>query len=244
MTIHTTLLKVTAGLILLSLSSLHAEKKSALDIVNKAFAYTSSLKTYAFSAKTSERETQEDGTFITYTYNTDVKVNRPNQIRIDTKSKYISRTSGVNNGTYTVIRRKDKTHSQMKVPKDIDKAIEALLHKYELKYVPLASLVYSDTSAHVKLHQGDYIGSETLENKACDHVRFTKSGREVDVWVTQSKTPKIIAYSIKDSSEQPFVHTKTTITWKENPNITSEDFDFHAPQESKEIPIVTESSEA
>ncbi len=52
----------------LGASTLTAADKSALDIINKAFQYTSSLNTYAFTANIVEDEMQEDGTFIAYKY--------------------------------------------------------------------------------------------------------------------------------------------------------------------------------
>jgi len=238
-----TLLAFTLGFMFLSLSTLSASQKSALDIINKAFSHSSSLQTYAFKANVSEKEAQADGTFLTYNYSTTVKVNRPGQLRIDSKGKYLDRTMTINNGLYTVMRHDDNTYSQFKVPKNIDDAIEAILHKYELKKAPLASLVYSDISEHIKLHKGSYIASEKVKGVNCDHVRFTLKKRKVDVWVTQSKTPQIVAYHINDSSQQPFINSKTTITWNEKPNISPKDFTFQAPKGSKKVDIVTEDSE-
>jgi len=238
-----TLSTLVIGFMFLSLSTLSASQKSALDIINKAFAHSSSLKTYAFKANVSEKEAQEDGTFITYNYSTTVKVNRPGQLRIDSKGPYLDRTITLNNGLYTVMRHTDNTYSQLKVPNNIDDAIQAILHKYALKKAPLASLIYSDISEHIKLHKGSYIASEKVEGVDCDHVQFTLKKREVDVWITQSKTPQIIAYTIKDTSKHPFVDTKTKITWNEKINISPKDFTFQAPKGSKKIEIVTEDSE-
>lgn len=228
---------------LLSLSTLIAVDVPASDIINKAFKHTSSLKSYAFHATIEEEEAQEDGTFITYNYTIAVKVNRPAQLRIDSKGKYLDKTTTLDHGFYTVVRHKDNTYSQLTVPKDIDEAIQALLHKYTLQKAPLASLVYSDTAKHVKLHKALYIGNETLDAVVCDHVRFNKKDRVVDIWVTQSKTPQIIAYHINDTSEQPSVHTKAKITWDEKPNISPKDFVFQVPKESKKVAILIENTE-
>ncbi|RLA70414.1 MAG: hypothetical protein DRG09_03245 [Epsilonproteobacteria bacterium] len=238
-----TLSTLTLTFILLGFSTLLASEKSALEIINKALKHTASLNSYLFKTNTSEKEALEDGTFVTYKYTTNVKVQRPGKLRIDTKGQYLNRTITVNNGLYTVMRHNDNTYSQMNVPKDIDHAIKAILHKYKLKKEPLAALVYGDVASHVKLHKGLYIGSEKLDDRHCDHVRFVKSNREVDIWVTQSDTPQIIAYNIKDTSEQPFVYTQTKINWDEKVNIEESDFVFKAPIKSSKVAIVTEDSD-
>jgi len=238
-----TLSTLITGFMLLSLSTLTAGEVSASDIITKAFKHTSSLKSYAFHATIAEEEAQEDGTFITYNYTRAVKVNRPAQLRIDSKGKYLDNTTTLDHGLYTVVRHKDKTYSQLTVPKSIDEAIEAVLDKYTLQKAPLASLVYNDPAKHVKLDKALYLGKDTLDAVVCDHVRFSKKNRVVDIWVTQSKTPQIIAYHINDTNNQPPVHIKAKITWDEKPNISPKDFVFQAPKESKKVEILTEDSE-
>ncbi len=225
----------------LGASTLTAADKSALDIINKAFQYTSNLNTYAFTANIVEDEMQEDGTSIAYTYITNVKVKRPGQLRIDTKSKYLNRSTTIDNGLFTIMRD-DNTYSQLSVSKNIDIAIESILTKYKIKE-PLASLIYSDMAKRVKSHDNQYLGTKNVDGVVCDYVRFKSQHRDIHVWVTKGDRPQIKAYNIKDTSEHPYVTTETKIIWDVNRSIGNNDFVFHSPKNSKKVAIVTEKSD-
>ena len=234
-----TLLSVS---MVLGASTLTAADKSALDIINKAFQYTSSLNTYAFTANIVEDEMQEDGTSIAYKYITSVKVKRPGQLRIDTKSKFLNRSITIDNGLFTIMRHGDNTYSQLSVSKNIDIAIESILTKYDIKE-PLASLIYSDMAKRVESHSSQYLGTKNVDGVVCDYVRFKSQHRDIHVWVTKGDSPQIKAYNIKDTSEQPYVTTETKITWDVKRSIQNSDFVFNAPKNSKKVEIVTEDSD-
>lgn len=233
-----TLLSVS---MVLGASTVTAADKSALDIINKAFQYTSSLNTYAFTANIVEDEMQEDGTSIAYKYITTVKVKRPGQLRIDTKSKFLNRSTTIDNGLFTIMSD-DNTYSQLSVSKNIDEAIDSILTKYDIKE-PLASLVYSDMAKRVEYHDSQYLGTKNVDGVLCDHVRFKSKHRDIHAWVTKGDRPQIKAYTIKDTSKQPYVNTKTKISWDVKQSIQNSDFVFRAPKNSKKVAIVTENSE-
>jgi hypothetical protein len=226
----------------LGASVLAAADKSALDIINKAFQYTSSLNTYAFIANIVEDEMQEDGTSIAYTYITSVKVKRPGQLRIDTKSKFLNRSTTIDNGLFTIMRHDDNTYSQLPVSKSIDEAIDSILTKYDIKE-PLASLIYSDMAKRVTSHSSQYLGTKNVDGVLCDYLLFKSKHSDIHVWVTKGDRPQIKAYKIKDTSEHPYVTTETKITWDVNRSIQNSDFVFHAPENSKKVAIVTENSD-
>ena len=158
MTLYKKILCTVGTGLLLSNSNLFATEKSALQIINKAFAYTENMDKYVFSAAIVENEVQEDGTLIPYRYDTVVKVDRPGKLRIDTKSKYMDRSNYVNEGLYTLMENKEGKYGQLTVPKTIDQALDRILSNFDIK-VPLASLVYSDMSKRVKFNSSQYFGT-------------------------------------------------------------------------------------
>ncbi len=171
-----------------------------------------------------------------------VKVKRPGQLRIDTKSKFLNRSITIDNGLFTIMRHSDNTYSQLSVSKNIDKAIESILTKYNIKE-PLASLIYSDMAKRVKSHDNQYLGTKNVDGVVCDYVRFKSQHRDIHVWVTKGDRPQIKAYNIKDTSEHPYVTTETKIIWDVNRSIGNNDFVFHSPKNSKKVAIVTEKSD-
>ena len=223
---------------LLSTATLLAADKSAIDIMHKAFQHTGSMDRYAFNAVIVDHDVQEDGTIIPYRYNTSVKVDRPGNLRVDTKSEFLDRSSYVHDGLYTIIEHGHGYYGQLKVPKTIDKALDSIFTNYDIK-APLASLIYSDMSKRAKFNSSKYFGTMDVGGVECDYVAFKSNVREVHVWVTVGEIPMVKTYSIINTTTQPNGRTNTTITWIKNPNISDSDFIFQAPKGSKEISVLT-----
>ncbi len=224
--------------LLLSTTNILAAEKSALDIMKKAFQHTGSMDRYAFIAVIVDHDVQEDGTIIPYKYNTSVKVDRPGNLRVDTKSEFLDRSSYVHDGLYTIIEHGHGYYGQLKVPKTIDKALDSIFTNYDIK-APLASLIYSDMSKRVKFNSSKYFGTMDVSGVECDYVAFKSKVKEVHVWVTTGEIPMVKTYSIIDTTTQPNSRTNTSITWVKNPSISDSDFIFHAPKGSKEISVLT-----
>jgi len=224
--------------LLLSTTHIWAAERSALDIMNKVFQHTGSMDKYAFNAVIVDHDVQEDGTIIPYKYNTSVKVDRPGNLRVDTKSEFLDRSSYVHDGLYTIIEHGHGYYGQLKVPKTIDKALDSIFTNYDIK-APLASLIYSDMSKRVKFNSSKYFGTMDVGGVECDYVSFKSKIKEVHVWITTGEIPMVKTYSIIDTTTQPNGRTNTSITWLKNPNISDSDFIFHAPKGSKKISVLT-----
>jgi len=232
-----TLTIIGAGL-LLTTTHLFATDKSAIDIMNKAFQQTGSMDKYAFTAVILDNDVQEDGTIIPYRYDTSVKVDRPGNLRVDTKSEFLDRSSYVHNGLYTIVEHGHGYYGELTVPKSIDKALDSIFTNYDIK-APLASLIYSDMKKRVKFNSSKYFGTMDVAGVECDYVAFKSKVREVHVWITTGEIPMVKTYSIIDTTTQPNGRTNTSITWHKNPNISENDFIFHAPKGSKKISVLT-----
>ena len=235
---YTKILTLLGVSLLLSTTHLLAAEKSALEVMNKAFQSTGSMDKYAFTAVIVDNEAQEDGTIVPYRYNTSVKVDRPGNLRVDTKSEFLDRSNYINNGLYTIIEHGHGYYGQLAVPKDLDKALDSIFENYDIK-ARLASLIYSDMSKRVKFKSSKYFGTTTINGIECDYVAFKSKGQEVHVWITTGDTPLVKTYSIIDTTRQPHSRTNTTITWIKNPNISDSDFIFQAPKGSQQISVLT-----
>lgn len=238
MNVYKKILYIAGASLFLSTCSLLAAERSALKIMNKAFEQTGSMDRYAFTAVVVDHDVQEDGTIIPYRYDTSVKVDRPGNLRVDTKSEFINRSSYIHNGIYTIIEHGHGYYGQLSVPKTIDKALDAIFTNYDIK-APLASLIYSDMDKRVKFNSSKYFGTMDVDGVECDYVAFKSKVREVHVWITTGETPMVKTYSIIDTTTQPNGRTNTNITWLKDPNISESDFIFQVPDGAKEISVLT-----
>ena len=230
-----TLTVVGTGLIL-SASTLLAKERSPLEIIDKALQHTEKMDKYAFEAKITEYDVQEDGSVIPYHYDTIVKVDRPNKLYVKSKSKYLHRSHIFNNGLYSMIDYENKNYGQFSVPKNIDKALDEVLKNFDVES-PMASLIYSNMDQRIKFNSSKYLGTEKVEGVACDHISFKSKHKEAEVWVTKEDIPKIKAYTTIDKSSMPPKKEHTRIIWIKNTSITDKDFLFSIPKGSEKITL-------
>lgn len=214
-----------------------AVEKSAVDVMTKAFQHTGSMDKYTFKAVILENTTLEDGTPVTYRYDTTVKVDRPAKIRVDSKGEFLNRSNYINDGLYTIIEHGHEYYGQLSVPKDLDKALDNIFKNYDIK-APLSSLVYSDMTNRMKFKSSKYFGTTTLGGVECDYVAFKNGKREVHAWVTTGEEPLVKAYTIIDTSTQPHIRINTTISWGKSSSVRDSDFIFKVPKGTSKISVL------
>jgi len=225
---HTFLLTASLGLFL-STSTLLADAMSPQEIAKKVYSALDAQQTYAFDA-TIVNHADND----TNTHQVAVKVNRPNQLRVDVKGDIRNRTNYMNNGTYTVYDYDKKMYLNLEVPKSIDNALDDLFDRYEIKS-PLAQLVYSNMGERMQFKHSKNFGVVDVAGVSCHYLAFSDKTKEVHVWVTTGDTPLVKHYRIVDKMSKNNAYKSTTIHWKKASSVASSDFVFTAPKGSTEV---------
>ena len=236
MNLHKKLLCTAGVALLLSSTTLFAADKSAKDVVNKAYQYIGSMDQYTFNAAVSDEEAKDGEIINTSRQNVSVKVDRPGKLRVDTKGDIKTRSSYINEGTFTMLDREFGYYGQLETQKDIDGTLDIIFETYGIK-APLASLIYSDMHKRVKFNRSKYFGTVEVAGVECDYVAFKSKVREVHVWITTGDQPLVKTYSIIDTSIKGNPRRNTTISWNTNPKIPESDFVFSAPKDATKISI-------
>ncbi|MEE8588660.1 MAG: DUF2092 domain-containing protein [Sulfurimonadaceae bacterium] len=236
MKLYKKLLCATGVAFLLGGTSLFAAEQSPRDILDKAFQYIGSMDRYAFHAVVVDNEVEGEETVKQYRHDVSVKVDRPGNLRVDTKGDIKNRTNTFNNGLFTMMDNGFGYYGQLKTPETINGALDFIFEKYGIK-APLASLMYSDMHKRVKVKKSKYFGTMNVDGVECDYIAFKSKVREVHVWVATGDTPLVKAYSIIDTSGEPHSRINTSLTWNTNPKISDSDFIFKAPKGAVKISV-------
>ena len=236
MNVYVKTLCMVSSSVIWGASTLLAQEKSPLVIIDKVFVNIEKMDKYTFEAKITEDDVKEDGSIVQYHYDTIVKVDRPSKLYVYTKGEFLNRTHIINNDLYAMIDYENKNHGQFTVPKNINKALDVILNNFDVKST-LASLIYSNMDQRIKFKNSHYLGSVMLKGMKCDYISFKDPDKEVNVWVTQEEVPRIKAYTTIDTKEVPQKKVYTEITWMENTKISDNDFVFVAPKDSKKISL-------
>lgn len=215
--------------LLLGTATLLAEEMSAEEIAKKAYAALDKQQSYAFNAAILNHSDEGENT-----HQVAVKVNRPDQFRVDVTGDIRNRSNYLNNGIYTVYDHDKNMYLHLKTPKDINKALDDLYDRFEIAS-PLAQLLYTDMGDRIKFDSSKNFGIVDLNGVECHYLAFSTKANEVHVWVTTGETPKIINYMIKDKTSKNNAYKATTIYWKSASTITPSDFVFAKPKNATEV---------
>lgn len=231
MNIQKKLLCTAGALLLLNSTSLFAAEQSARDILNKAYQYVGSMDKYAFTAVVTD-----DVNGVAYKQTTDVKVDRPEKLRVDTTGTASNRTDYLNDGTFTMFDHNLNYYGQIKTGKNIDGSLDMLFEKFGIK-APLSHLVYSDMDKRARFKTAKNFGTKDVGGVECDYIAFKNPKREIHVWIATGDKPLVKSFSIIDKSTTPASRRNTTIKWNTNANISDSDFVFAAPKGSSKISV-------
>jgi hypothetical protein len=211
---------------------------TAKEVVQKAREYRDSLKRYAFTATMGEELLDEKGEWKTYTQKVEVKVERPDKLRVDVKSEEKDRTSYLKDGVFTMVDHRFGYFGQIKTPKEIDKALDFIFFKYGIN-APLAGLVYTKMGKRVHFSKSKYFGIRKLSGVACDYVAFSNSKKELHLWITRGDEPVVRSFVLIDRTLKKRPRTEAFITWDTHPRFSESVFTFTPTKDLAAISVVS-----
>jgi hypothetical protein len=108
--------------------SLSAAELSARSIVDKSYRYVAGVDKYAFDAVVTDHVVNGDKVTV-YRNTLSIKVDRPDRLRVDIKSKEKDRSIYVNHGLFTLFDHNFDYYGQLKTPESIDGTLDFISPK-------------------------------------------------------------------------------------------------------------------
>ena len=221
---------LTTGLgLVLGTATLLADTMSAGAIAKTVYDTLDSRQSYAFDAIIVNRS--DEGT---NKHNVSVKVNRPNQLRIDVHGDIRNRSNYLNNGTYTIYDHDKNFYLHLQTPNSIEDTLDIIFDKFEIK-APLAQLIYTKMGKRIKFDRSKNFGIVDVAGVECHYIAFSDKTKEVHVWVATGDTPRVKHYMIKDKTSKNNASKSTTLYWKKANTIAASDFVFATPKGAQEV---------
>jgi len=223
--------------LIVSSTALFSAEQSAAAILKHAYQYIGSLDKYAFNAVVIDDDMKDGKLLKQYKQYISVKVDRPNDLRVDTKGDTKSRSTYLHDGLFTMIDHGFNYYGQIKLPhKSIDKALDYIFDKYGIK-APLAALIYSNMHKRWKFRKSTYFGKRMVAGVECDYVAFRNRGGEVHVWISRGEKPLVKSFTIIDTTVKGKPRTTASIKWETNPRFSEKDFIFKTPKGAANISV-------
>ena len=206
-------------------TTLVADDMSPKEIVTKAQKYLASLDKYAFDAVIYDTYTEKGEEVFKSKHTVSAKLIRPDKLRVDVKGDTKDRSNYLSNGVYTMVDHSFGYYGQVKVPNNIDDALDFLIKEFGIN-APLTSLLYQDMPKRTHFAKSKNFGVVDVFGVPCHYVAFRNHKKEVHIWIATGDKPLVRNYSVIDHSDAQHLRIDSSILWKDDASINSSDFVF------------------
>jgi hypothetical protein len=203
----------------------------------QSYRYMGKLKSFSIDAVTTSDELFLDKMLVTYTHHVHIDMQRPYRLHIWVSGDLKEKAYYLNTGEFSVYDALKKYYGQTEVPKTIDKALDYLFEKYDVKS-PLANILYSDLDKRIPpKDKGYYFGKSEVDDIVCHHIGFVTPEHEYQVWIEEGEKPLIRKFIIIDKTEPSLPRSGTVLRWKPDAKLKTDDFIPDLPADAVKIDI-------
>jgi len=212
-----------------------ATQKNGKALLSSTYDYIGSLQKYAVHT-TVENTVLVDGESIVTIRTSDVKVQRPDKFRVDSKGEYINRSVYLSNGQFTIMDNNEKYYATVKTDKGIDKTLQHISKKLGI-ILPVSTLIHSDMNKYIHPSRVQYFGTRVLSGVECNYIAFRQKKTTVHMWIENSNTPLIHAAKIVTDASNDKGTSDMVMTWDTTPSFSDSVFVFKAPKGASNVSI-------
>ena len=234
---------IVAGALLLIPPFLNAEETpprvvdpKADRIMERACEQLKSAPGFSVTADISYDDVLESGLTVQYQRYSELVLDRPNHLRVDSESDKGSRTILYDGKTLTVFDPDMNMYVQVPAPDTIDATLDKLdEHGVSL---PLEDLLSSEPCdwLHEAVWDGFYGGRHYLDGSFVHHLLFRVEAADFQVWVQGGEVPVIrkIIIEYREKEGKPRYEARL-FDWNFRPTIETGDFAFTPPEGATRI---------
>ena len=212
----------------------------AAQIVRRACAELAAAKTFTFHAEvTFEQVLPQSPVKIQFAGATDYAVRKPGALAVDFESDLGAKRFWYDGTTLTVFDAPKMMYTSTAVPDSIDAMMERVAETNHLT-IPLADLAMSDPCANFKrVIFGAYVGRGDVGGVACDHLAFTESNFDWQIWIqhTGKPLPRKVMINYRSTPGAP-EYVAVISDWKFPPTIPDSRFTPQIPKKAIRIKFV------
>ena len=228
-------------LICLALPALIMGNAVASDAQSRLAAMANTLasaKHFSVNISMSYDVVQDSGQKIQFSEIREVRLSRPNQLRVD--SRQSDGTSGglvFDGKVMTLFNTDENVYSQTLLTGNIDTAVRYAVGELGIR-VPLARMLVTTLPDELKKisNKVDYVEQNTLTGTPTDHI--AGRGRDVDyqVWIAKDNLPHRIVITYKNEPGQPQFQADFS-DWDLSSAITVNTFAYTPAKDAEKIPV-------
>ncbi len=217
----------------------------AVKIIKRAADHLSAAKQFSVSAEIWQDLEDENGTMLQFSKLADVKVRRPDGIRIDVKTDRPKRSFYYDGKSVSVVDHQKGYYGNVAAPATIEETLNKLDEKFGIT-MPLEDLLIDRPfgGAAAKAKSGQYLGKEPVLGMLCHHLAFQGETVNWQAWVKEGPVPTIrkVVITFKQEEGRPqFIALFSD--WDTGPNLPAYVFTFDPPAGVVKIEVLPNEKE-
>jgi hypothetical protein len=167
----------------------------------------------------------------------DFAVQRPDELAIDFHSDLGEKQLWYQKDTLTIFDASRMMYASLTTPDSIDQALDQVAAMHNLR-LPLSNFAYSDPCSRLQeqIIFGTYVGVNDVNGVDCDHLAFSSSGTDLQLWLSRSEEPiprkLVINYRTEPGSPE-FIAVLSD--WKFPKHVANGRFRAQVPKDAKRI---------
>jgi len=167
----------------------------------------------------------------------DFAVQRPDELAIDFHSDLGAKQLWYQKDTLTIFDPPHMMYANLTTADSIDAMLDQVAETHKLK-LPLSNLAYSDPCLRIQkqIIFGTYVGVNDVNGVDCDHLAFSSSQIDLQVWLARSgrRIPRKIVINYRTEPGSPeFIAVLSD--WKFPKHIPDSHFRRQLPKDAKRI---------
>lgn len=212
---------------------------AAMETLRRATTHLEGLPRFRLRARVLTEVVQEDGEKLQFEATAEVSVRRPDRMRaLRVRDDGGRRELWYDGATITLYDPALQVYGRVPAGGALDRALDRLEQATGTP-IPLADLLYNDLSFLFDLPtSGAYVGTSTLRERPTHHLAFRNDALDWQLWVDAAEPPWLrkVVLVYKNLPGVP-AQTAHLEDWEAPDAIPDEEFRFHPPPGSCEIPV-------
>lgn len=175
----------------------------------------------------------------------DVKIARPDKLRVDRQGDLAEVKVFYDGKSFTVYEEKSNLFATIRAPSTLDATLKMLAEGLEL-YPPGSDLLYTRPYAVLTedVQRGRYLGRSMIDGVPVHHLAFSGSEVDIQIWVEDGPRPLPRKYVLvsKNMPQAP-EYSVVLKEWNLSPELSPELFTFETPAGAQRISFAVRTPE-
>jgi len=212
----------------------------AISALHKMGEFLRSRQIFAVQAKLTTDDVMASGQKVQFGGTVDLKVRRPDRMRMDIAGDRRNERIYYDGKTFTVFGERVGYYASFPAPATLAELKDVLEKRYGFD-LPLADLFYwgTDNDGEAAIQAATRVGAANIDGFMCDHFAFRNKDVDWEIWIEQGGRPLPRKQVITTITEKSKPQHTMVLNWDLSPKLEDQMFTFVAPANAHQIEFVT-----